>query len=704
MLPLKPQLAFRPGFFSSLLRFTLLPWLTGFVILQDSAANQQLVLRSASELDYPPLAIVTKEGEPTGFSVDLLKAVAAKSHLEVTIEVGPWEQIRLDLQGGKLDLLPLVGYSEERDRYFDFSVPYLRIHGAVFVRKEYDEIKSMSDLEGKTVIVMQGDIAHDHLLANPEDEQLLTTEDLQTAFGMLLSGKGDAVFAQQLVGEYLLSELNLKDKIRLATRATDMEVQWCMAVQDGNAELLAKINEGLFLAKADGTLDQLYEKWFLPDDFIKGIPIKYWLNFVLIIIGVVLLSALAAWWWQRSLIKAVNQRTRELNKANREIHDAKEAADSANRSKSEFLALMSHEIRTPMNGVLGMAEVLQMTLTDREHLEMVLIIKKSGRSLLRLIDDILDLSKIEAGMLEISEQPVNLYNILKETVDLHRSMAESKGLELSLSVSDHIPSFVFTDPLRMQQVMNNLLSNAIKFTDTGRIDLIVSEHRTRPDEMDVTFVVRDTGIGIAPERAHRLFEPFRQIDSGMARKGGGTGLGLAICKRLVERMGGGIAYTSEPGKGTEFSFSLPLRIATVDLPDQHDQPAWQSMRLADDFPLSILIVEDNENNQKVMHKLLQALGYTSDVAKNGIEALAMIHTKHYDLVFMDLQMPGMDGITATREIRRRQDFADVRIIAISAHVFEDMKQTCTEAGANGFIEKPVGSSDICDAIKSVFSK
>jgi signal transduction histidine kinase/CheY-like chemotaxis protein len=371
-------------------------------------------------------------------------------------------------------------------------------------------------------------------------------------------------------------------------------------------------------------------------------------------------------------------------------------AAASSRAKSEFLANVSHEIRTPMNALLGVAELLAdtpLTTEQRRHVE---IFRSSGQSLFELINDLLDLSKIEAGRLELHNAPLRLRALLEERIALLAPRAREKGLVLQLSVDSDVPAVVSGDPTRLAQTLTNLLGNAIKFTPAGSVTLAV----TREADPMLCFAVTDTGIGIAPSKLETIFEPFTQADGSVTRAFGGTGLGLSITRSLVQLMNGTINVASTPGSGTTFSLHLPMPAAELPVLPEAAAAASPPERTAH-APLAVLLAEDNEVNVYLFESMLSGASCRIDVAPNGQSAVEQWRRTPYDVIFMDVQMPGMDGHAATRAIRQLEADSGrsrVPIYALSAHAFATDAQASLAAGCDAHLTKPVSRATLLNTL------
>ncbi|MBF0260534.1 MAG: DUF3365 domain-containing protein [Magnetococcales bacterium] len=401
----------------------------------------------------------------------------------------------------------------------------------------------------------------------------------------------------------------------------------------------------------------------------------------------------------RHLTWALDQDLARRKRDEELMRQAKEVAENANRAKSEFLAMMSHEIRTPMNVVIGMGDLLLESGVREEQREFVTRLQEAGTNLLELINQILDLTKIESGHLTLIEEPVVFGAMVCEVAGMLKVVAEGKGLEMHCAVSPELPPVMLFDPPRLRQILFNLLGNAIKFTDAGRVTLNCEVDPDRPGWMRM--IVQDTGIGISPDKRQLIFDPFTQVDNSMTRRHGGSGLGLTIARRLVSLMNGEITLESQPGHGSSFRISLPARPAT-DHPHARLEPNGALSSTNAHCPaLRILLVEDSEDNQLLITAFLRKSPHHLTIAVNGEEAVAMVQADMFDLVFMDVQMPVMDGYTATRRIRaweEEQGRSRLPIITLTAHALEGEAERSRQAGCDLYLSKPIKKQRLLDVI------
>ena len=396
---------------------------------------------------------------------------------------------------------------------------------------------------------------------------------------------------------------------------------------------------------------------------------------------------------QELLEQRIQERTEKLEET---MH----GAQAASEAKSEFLANISHELRTPMNGIIGMIDLTLETPLTGEQAENLKTAQRCAYSLLSLLNEVLDLSKIEAGKMTLEKIPFELRALLRDCVKSHETMAARKGVTMEGDISPNLPEHVIGDPLRIRQIVGNLLSNAAKFTEHGSVVLRADGSQNESGDLRLKLAVCDTGVGIPSDKLDQIFDKFTQADGSISRKYGGTGLGLAITRKLVELHSGEIGVASEVGVGTTFQVTLSSGISVNHARRESakgSQIAAPPPAIED--PARILVVEDNHVNQKVVSAVLRKHGFAVEIANDGREALSQLEAADFDLVLMDVQMPVLDGLEATGLIRQNARWNGLPIIAMTAHAMNGDRERCLAAGMDGYIAKPVHPTDLVQAIE-----
>ncbi len=661
----------------------------------DAAGARKLIF--LGNKNVPPV-IYLDNNRPAGVVVDIARALGPHISQPIEIRAMDWLEAQALVSKGEADALLQINRTPERDKIYDFSDTLLESKFSIFTQTDRVGISGLRSLRGLRAGVEAAGLPRQTLEKVPE-VRLVIIANFLDGFKRLSAGEIDAVVVDYRVGSYVLAENNTRGiKVTGEPIASSYS---SIAVRKGNTQLLSEINNALKAIKEDGTYKRIIDRW-APKEVVFQTREQIARTIQLVAISVLLILFATSIAWAFTLRKALtklrcaeealrrykDQLEETVQQRTSELLIARDAAEASNKAKSVFLANMSHELRSPLNGILGFSSLMRrepdLTAGQRETLD---IINRSGEYLLALINDVLEMAKIEAGRLELEAAPFDLGAMVRDVTDMMRLRAEEKGLRLLLDQSSAFPRYIKGDEARLHQILVNLVGNAVKFTGQGGVTIRLGLRRD--DRLHLLMEVEDTGIGIKPEDQERLFQPFVQLAEPAEQKG--TGLGLAITRQFVELMGGSIGVESTPGKGSVFRVELPVELAaeaeTRSLPA--GSQAGEVCCLAPGQPeFRILVAEDQRENQLLLMKLMTDIGLNAKLAENGEQCVKLFQEWRPQLIWMDRRMPVMDGVEATRRIRQLPGGREVKIVAVTASAFQEQRQKLLDAGMDDFVRKP----------------
>ncbi len=807
--------------------FMLLALMPSFT--QDRTAPGK-VIRVGGDASFPPYEFLDQDRNPSGYNVDLTRAIAEAMGFEVEFRLGKWTKVMQWLDRGEIDIIQGMAYSAERNRKYEFSLPHSETWRCFFVRKS-SRVRSAGELSDASIALQEGDIAQEYLRQNKFKGEIFPARSQEEALLLVANGRFDAAVVTFRHGMHVIGGKKLKN-----LRPVDDPFSprfYCYAVARRNALLLNDFNTGLNILKENGQYDTIQSRW-LSGDSLESISRRLFMRRFLYIVIPLFAVVLSALIWVILLRRQVSRKSRELKKElegclrfeselNREykmfvngpvivyklkgdpnivsyvsdnisqfgyepreiilkkqdfselifsedrqraaeqlrkdltegrefctrqyrvvtadsqvcwvfdytlivreadgevwfygymldittqkaleaeLLEAKEKAETANIAKGHFLSNISHEIRTPLNGIIGFIQVLQNTQFTPEQKEYMDLISSAGKTLMKIVNDILDFSRMEAGRLDLVVTDFNPRYLIEDIIKTFSSVSTKPNVDLRLRVSEKLPVTLYGDMMRLRQIFINLMQNALKFTDSGYVEITADVYNQTGDDIRLLFSVRDTGAGIDPLKQRDIFDNFLQTEPSLTRKYGGTGLGLSIVKRLVALMGGFIWVESEPGKGSSFFFILSFRTKAPDLAPFAEQLEESAAGQEPLPPLNVLLVEDEPINQQVTQKQLERWNLKVSLAVTGREALDLMLNQEFDCILMDVQMPEMDGITATRLIREKEKGSErhMPVIAFTASAMAGDRERFLASGMDEYIAKPIDIDYLFRLLKKV---
>ena len=638
------------------------------------------VIRIGAETNYAPYEFQDSRGHFVGVVADYLDIIRYKLGTRFVVNQLPdFGMVENKLRKKELDVVLAVAASVDREQFLNFTKPYLHYVNVIVTRDNYSFVSGLKDFQENRVAVVEGHSSKQLAARVYPNFNVTAYPDLLEGLMAVSTGKTDGLVDDIFPIVYTIRYRQISNlKIATAVEKALQPQGFSVGVRKDWPELVGILDKVL-LTISHEEQREISQKWLSVRYEDKVDYRAIWTS--LAVFSAILLAGVF--------------HIRQLSKQRRALLAARAEAEAANRSKDQFLANMSHELRTPLHAILGYADLAAGTMPEQSRREALATIASSGRHLLSLINDLLDLSRIRSGHLELNPAPVHLAALFEEIAAMVRVEAHRKGLDFFLEISDGLPDTVQADGKRLRQILLNLLGNAIKFTDSGGVTLSVHCMPEENGNVELRVSVRDTGAGISVNDTSRIFAPFEQAEEGRKQESG-VGLGLAITRELARLMGGDVAVDSQLGHGSQFRFTVKLPVVQM----QHDAaPRDEHVVGYSGARRSILIVDDQEENRRLLRQLLEPIGFEVMLAAGGKEALTRARAHRPDLIVMDLRMPGMDGMEAAREIRDTPGLEHIAIVAASASSAELNR---AEADQDTFVEclrKPFRTSELLDAIR-----
>nr|WP_321501891.1 transporter substrate-binding domain-containing protein [uncultured Dethiosulfovibrio sp.] len=652
------------------------------------------VIKLAPDRDFAPVEFIDEDGEYRGIAADYIELIGKRLGIDFQIVyLSDFNEGLEKVRSREVDMLATVIPTEERKAYMLFTSVPIEVPVVILTRKDISGHFSLEDLKGRSVGVVHSYAEHDFVSEAYPDLELTMLSDVPQGIHRLALGELDFFISSVSVASHYVEKMGISN-LKVAG-LTGYSHKLLFGSRSDWPELNSILEKGLTLITPEEKKD-IFRRWIglTIDEGGLSPRTKMALYGVLLACLSLIVIILA---WNRALKMEVARRTTELDLYRGHLEDlveertaelsvAKHEAEKANVAKSVFLANMSHEIRTPLNAILGFGAILERDLTlSEKQSSQVKIINRSGRHLLRLINDVLDMSKIEADKMVLNLADMSLYDVLADMDGMFRSRSEAKGLRFILEKEEELPDHVIGDEAKLRQVLVNLLGNGVKFTGSGYVSLKVTQ-----EESSLVMEIKDTGPGIPKEDQELIFDPFRQSEAG--RLSGGTGLGLGICRKLAQIMGGELSVESVPGDGSTFRLTLPLEISSVPPKKPLRETRTVTALAEGSGPFKILVVDDVRENRDMLMAMLDMEGFKLKEAANGLEALELFKTWSPDVVLMDMRMPVMDGYEATIRIKQLRE--DSIVVAVTASAFDNDEREVIRSGVDGYLRKPLAPDEL----------